>query len=268
MRFKSGDLRELFSQTIKAQHVRLHFAELHGEIIDVFLNLLLTLLGLSMLIRQQNATNQRMIARHSVFQRQVIGERRGQCERDETAKDQTNDMRHTDVKRLLCPKVTRNNDNLHVKFLKPSGVNKTLYPRPQGLAQYLDRMPALGAALMHAREGSRQFDVLIEAVPQRLKRFVVSVTASGSTLSLTVSSAEAAHLARLLSSETLANLDRKGLKFNELSVRTQSSATAKRQLRPLPDAASQRDMSTTADRLHSERMQTSLRRLAKTMSGR
>jgi len=154
-----------------------------------------------------------------------------------------------------------------VKFLKSSGVNKTLYPRPQGLAQYLDRMPALGAALMHAREGSRQFDVLIEAVPQRLKRFVVSVTASGSTLSLTVSSVEAAHMARLLSNETLANLDRKGLKFNEVSVRTQSSAPVKQRPRALPNAA-QREMSTTADRLRSEHMQTSLRRLAKTMANR
>jgi hypothetical protein len=172
------------------------------------------------------------------------------------------------MKRLLCSKVTRNNDNLHVKFLKSSGANKALYPRPQGLAQYLDRMPALGAALMHAREGSRQFDVLIEAVPQRLKRFVVSVTASGSTLSLTVSSVEAAHMARLLSNETLANLDRKGLKFNELLVRTQSSIPAKQRPRVLPDAAAQREMSTTADRLRSEHMQTSLRRLAKTMANR
>ena len=155
-----------------------------------------------------------------------------------------------------------------MKFLKSSGVNKTLYPRPQGLAQYLDRMPALGAALMHAREGSRQFDVLIEAVPQRLKRFVVSVTASGSTLSLTVSSVEAAHMARLLSNETLANLDRKGLKFNEVSVRTQSTVAAKRQPRALPTADAQRAMSIMADHLHSEHMQTSLRRLAKTMANR
>jgi hypothetical protein len=153
-----------------------------------------------------------------------------------------------------------------VKFLKSSGANTALYPRPQGLAQYLDRMPALGAALMHAREGSRQFDVLIEAIPQRLKRFVVSVTASGSTLSLTVSSGEAAHMARLLSAETLANLDRKGLKFNEISVRTQSNSAPVRRNRTAPDAADKRRMIAIADKMQSERLQTSLRRLAKTVA--
>ena len=248
--------------------MRLHLAEFYGEIVDVVLNLLLTLLRLGMLIGEQDAANQRMVAGDRVFKREVIGERGRQRERDETAHDQTHDLRHTNMERLFCSKITRNNDNLHVKFLKSSGAGKTLYPRPQGLAQYLDRMPALGAALMHAREGSRQFDVLIEAVPQRLKRFVVSVTASGSTLSLTVSSVEAAHMARLLSNETLANLDRKGLKFNEVSVRTQSSAPVKQRPRVLPTAAAQREMSTTADRLRSEHMQTSLRRLAKTMANR
>ena len=145
---------------------------------------------------------------------------------------------------------------------------KALYPRPLGLAQFLDRMPALGAALLHAREGSRQFDVLIEAVPMRLKRFVVAISASGTTLSITVDSPEAAHLARLMSAETLANLTRKGLKFNEISLKTQSSVAPRRRPRPLPDAAAQQQMSAVAGNMQSERLQTSLRRLAKTIADR
>lgn len=145
---------------------------------------------------------------------------------------------------------------------------RALYPRPLGLAQFLDRMPALGAALLHAREGSRQFDVLIGAVPERLKRFVVAMSASGSTLSLTVDSPEAAHFARLMSAETLAELNRKGLKFNEISVRTQSKSAPARRLRTLPDAAARRQMSSTAEQMRSERLQTSLRRLAKTVGNR
>lgn len=145
---------------------------------------------------------------------------------------------------------------------------KALYPRPLGLAQFLDRMPALGAALLHAREGSRQFDVLIGAVPERLKRFVVAMSASGSTLSLTVDSPEAAHFARLMSAETLANLNRKGLKFNEISVRTQSNSAPVRHPRVLPDAAARRQLSVTADHMQSERLQTSLRKLAKSLAER
>ncbi len=145
---------------------------------------------------------------------------------------------------------------------------RALYPRPLGLAQFLDRMPALGAALLHAREGSRQFDVLIEAVPQRLKRFVIAASASGSTLTLTVDSPEAAHFARLMSAETLANLERKGLKFNEISVRTQSNSATPRRVRVLPDAAGQQQINNTARRIKSERLQTSLKRLAKTVAER
>jgi hypothetical protein len=144
---------------------------------------------------------------------------------------------------------------------------KVLYPRPLGLAQFLDRIPALGAALLHAREGSRQFDVLIEAVPERLKRFVVSASASGTTLSLTVDSPEAAHFARLMSAELLNSLDRKGLKFNEISLRTQSNNRGLPQARPLPTPAARRALSRTGDQIKSERLQTSVRNLAKTISG-
>ncbi len=129
-------------------------------------------------------------------------------------------------------------------------------------------MPALGAALLHAREGSRQFDVLIEAVPERLKRFVIMATASGTTLSLTVDSPEAAHFARLMSVEMLFNLDRKGMKFNEISVRTQSNSASGKRARVLPDAADKRKMSATADKMQSERLQTSLKRLAKSVAER
>ena len=129
-------------------------------------------------------------------------------------------------------------------------------------------MPALGAALLHAREGSRQFDVLIEAVPERLKRFVIMASASGTTLSLTVDSPEAAHFARLMSADLLTNLNRKGLKFNEISVRTQSNNAPARRARVLPDTADKRQMSKIADEMKSERLQTSLKRLAKTVAER
>ena len=155
-----------------------------------------------------------------------------------------------------------------MKFLKAVGSRRALYPRPLGLTQFLDRMPALGAALQHAREGSRQFDVLIEAVPERLKRFVIMASASGTTLSVTVDSPEAAHFARLMSTEVLTNLNRKGLKFNEISVRTQSNSASTRRTRMLPDAADKRKMSATADKMQSERLQTSLKRLAKTVAER
>jgi hypothetical protein len=145
---------------------------------------------------------------------------------------------------------------------------RSLYPRPLGLAQFLDRMPALGAALLHAREGSRQFNVLIEAMPERLKRFVVMATASGSTVTLTVETPEAAYFARLISTEVLANLARKGLKFNEISLRTQSNSAFARRKRTLPDATAKQKMSAAADRIKSERLQTSLRRLAKTVADR
>jgi len=106
---------------------------------------------------------------------------------------------------------------------------------------------------------------LIEAVPQRLARFVVAMSASGTTLVLTVDSPEAAHLARLLGRDVLANLHRKGAKFSEISVRTQSKATPRRLPKTLPTATTQREMNTVAAHLKSERMQTSLARLAKTI---
>ena len=129
-------------------------------------------------------------------------------------------------------------------------------------------MPALGAALLHAREGSRQFDVIIKTVPERLKRFVVMATASGTTVNLTVDSPEAAHFAHLTSTEMLANLNRKGLKFNEISVKTQSNSASAKRARVLPDAADKRQMSATADKMQSERLQTSLKRLAKSVAER
>ena len=155
-----------------------------------------------------------------------------------------------------------------MKFLNFPSAGKALYPRPKVLTQYLDRLPALSAALLHAREGSRQFDVLIEAVPERLKRFVVAMSASGPTLSITVTSAEAAHLTRLLSTEMLTTLDRRGMKFNEISLKTQSNSASAIRPRVLPAVDSQRKLSVTADHIKSERMQTSLKRLAKTLMNR
>jgi hypothetical protein len=129
-------------------------------------------------------------------------------------------------------------------------------------------MPALGAALLHAREGSRQFDVLIEAVPERLKRFVVMASASGTTLHLTVDSPEAAHFAHLMSTEMLMNLNRKGLKFNEISVRTQSNSALTRRVRVLPNSDGKRQLNAVTSEIQSERLQTSMKRLAKTLAER
>ena len=155
-----------------------------------------------------------------------------------------------------------------MKFLKAVGSQRALYPRPLGLTQFLDRMPVLGAALLHAREGSRQFDVLIEAVPERLKRFVIMATASETTLNLTVDSPEAAHFAHLMRSEILINLNRKGLKVNEISLRTQSNSASTRRARVLPNAADKQQMKVTAEKMQSERLQTSLKRLAKSAAER
>ena len=152
-----------------------------------------------------------------------------------------------------------------MKFLNSPRSASALYPRPLGLAQFLDRMPALGAALRHAREGGRQYDVLMEAVPERLKRFVVAITASGSTLSLTVDSPEAAHLARLLNAEMLTNLSRKGLKFSEISLRAQSTAVIRRTVRVRPSPIAGRKLNSAADQMSSERLQTSMRKLARTL---
>ena len=155
-----------------------------------------------------------------------------------------------------------------MRFLNIPAAGKALYPRPKALTQYLDRLPALSAALLHAREGSRQFDVLIEAVPERLKRFIVAISASGSTLSITVASAEAAHLTRLLSTEMLTNLDRKGMKFTEISLKTQSNSASATRPRVLPKPDAQKNMIAVADCIKSEHMQTSLKRLAKTVANR
>lgn len=150
-----------------------------------------------------------------------------------------------------------------MKTLNSKRQGPTLYPRPLGLAQYFDRMPALGAALRHARETGRRHDVLMEAVPKRLKRFVVAISASGSTLSLTLDSPEAAHLARLLRADMLAHLPREGGKFSEISLRVQCAASTAPRARNAPSPDAKREMNAVADRMQSERMQTSLRRLAK-----
>ena len=161
-----------------------------------------------------------------------------------------------------------------MKFLKSAGApnysssRRAPYPRPLGLTQFFDRMPALGAALLHAREGSRQFDVLIESVPERLKRFVVLASASGTTLSLTLDSQEATHFARLMSTEILANLARMGLQFNEISLRTQSNSASARRARNLPSAAETLELSTAAIHIKSERLQTSMKRLVKSVADR
>ena len=265
---QTGHLGEFLTQPVQPQHVRLHLTELEGKVVNVVLNLLLALFCFSVLIGQKHTAYQRMIAGGGVPDRQVISERSRQTQRQQRDERQADDLRNANIQRFLGSKITRNNDNLQVRFLNFPGAGKALYPRPKALTQFLDRLPALSSALLHAREGSRQFDVLIEVVPERLKRFVVAMSASGPTLSITVASAEAAHLTRLLSTEMLTKLDRKGLKFNEISLKTQSNSASVPRARVLPEIESQRKLNAVASRIKSERMQTSLKRLAKTLANR
>jgi len=85
--------------------VCLHLAQLDGETVDVVLNLLLALLGLGVLVSQQDAANQRMVAGGGVFERQVIGQGGGQRQRHQPGKTEADDLRNADRKRSLAPEV-------------------------------------------------------------------------------------------------------------------------------------------------------------------
>jgi hypothetical protein len=149
--------------------------------------------------------------------------------------------------------------------VKPS---HQLYPRPQGLSGYLEQMPQLRNALTDARNATRSEIALVDCLPLRLTRFAQSVHATGSSLVISVTSAEAAHLAHLLRPEVERLLDRKGLKFNEILVVVQSESVEQRTYRPRPKATVLRDIQLNGERLQSERLQTSVKKLVASLKAR
>jgi hypothetical protein len=144
---------------------------------------------------------------------------------------------------------------LHVK---PS---QTLYPRPSGLAGYLERLPQLRPGLAQARASMRSENLLKACMPAKIAKALHSVHSSGTGLVISVTSAEAAHWVRLLRTDIERALADKGLKFNEILVNVQSESVVRSVYRARPQRSIVRDLQTHADGIRSERIQTSLRRL-------
>jgi hypothetical protein len=143
-----------------------------------------------------------------------------------------------------------------------------LYPRPTGLAGYLERLPQLRNALGEARNAARSEIALVDCLPARLARFAQSVHSTGSRLVITVTSAEAAHLARLLIPEVERTLSRKGLKFNEILVNVQTKSVVQALYRPRPKDDVVTRLLGSAENTKSEHLQTSMKKLAETLRQR
>ncbi len=149
--------------------------------------------------------------------------------------------------------------------MKPS---QTLYPRPKDLAGFLERMPQLQAGLTHARMSVRSEHSLKDCLPPRVAAAVRSVHSSGSRLAISVTSPEAAHWVRLLRPEIERALACNGLKFNEILVSAQSEYVVQAAYRvPPPQPIIEQMLLKRAD-IKSERIQTSLDRLATTLNSR
>jgi Dna[CI] antecedent, DciA len=146
--------------------------------------------------------------------------------------------------------------------VKPS---QTLYPRPNGLAGYLERLPQLRPGLSQARASLRSEHSLKECLPPKIAQALHSIHSSGSGLVISVTSAEAAHWVRLLRPEIERSLADKGLKFNEILVNVQSEMLVRHVYRPRPGAQAIKQLQVGAEKMQSERLQTSLARLAKTL---
>ncbi|MGL4229852.1 MAG: hypothetical protein ACRDAM_04240 [Casimicrobium sp.] len=146
--------------------------------------------------------------------------------------------------------------------MKPS---QTLYPRPKGLAGYLDRMPQLRAGLNQARASIRSEHSLKECLPPKILGALHSVHSAGFSLVISVTSAEAAHWVRLLRSDIERALADKGLKFNEILVNVQTKTAIRGNARIRPDSRTVQKMRTDSTKITSERLQTSLQRLSKTL---
>jgi hypothetical protein len=142
--------------------------------------------------------------------------------------------------------------------VKPS---QTLYPRPSGLAGYLERLPQLRPGLVQARASMRSENLLKTCMPAKIANALHSIHSSGAALVISVTSAEAAHWVRLLRTEIERSLADKGLKFNEILVNVQSESVVRNAYRARPKRDTVRDLQSHADGIRSERMQTSLKRL-------
>ena len=69
------------------------------------LDLLRALFGFSVLVSQQNATDERVIAGCRVLERKVVGERRGQGQGYETRETKPDNLRNADSQRSLATEV-------------------------------------------------------------------------------------------------------------------------------------------------------------------
>lgn len=147
--------------------------------------------------------------------------------------------------------------------MKPS---QTLYPKPQGLTGFLERMPQLRAGLTQARASMRSEQSLMDCMPPRVATAVRSIHSSGSSLVISVTSPEAAHWVRVLRPEIERALVDKGLKFNEILVLTQSESVVQQPYRAPPTQPIVERMRGSVANIKSERLQTSLTRLAATLS--
>jgi hypothetical protein len=129
-------------------------------------------------------------------------------------------------------------------------------------------MPQLRSALTQARNTNRSEIALVDCLPPRLARFAQSVHSTGSSLVICVTSAEAAHLAHLLRPEVNRLLARKGLKFNEILIKVQSESVELPTYRARPKAPVLKRLLAGVEKLQSERLQTSVKKLAETLGKR
>jgi hypothetical protein len=149
--------------------------------------------------------------------------------------------------------------------VKPS---TTLYPRPQGLSGYFERTPQLRNALKIARDATHSEISVSDCIPPRLAKFAQSVRSNGFDLVITVTSAEAAHLAHLLRPDIERSASRKGLKFNEILIKVQSESVEQSTYRARPKAQTLKQLNLSATKIDSERLQTSLKKLLVTLADR
>ncbi len=101
-----------------------------------------------------------------------------------------------------------------------------------------------------------------------MAKFAKSVRSNGFDLVITVTSAEAAHLAHLLRPEIERLASRKGLKFNEILIKVQSESVESAAYRVRPKAKTLKQLNVSATKIDSERLQTSLKKLLTTLSDR
>ncbi len=143
-----------------------------------------------------------------------------------------------------------------------------LYPRPQSLAQTLDRLPQLAAALPVARRSSpnaAETSRLMDLIPDALKAKVTAIALEDACLRVVVTSHEAAHATRLERPTILAAARARTLKCSEVRVQVQTATRRQALPRPRPTAQTLHRLKTAAADMKSERLQTALNRLVDTL---